>query len=203
MSEIRAGDILLGTTIQEPGMEPVEVARVEHIGDDRVLVIGSDGVRHTYDIDTVVELLSGHHQQAAVAALKFTSDEEDQRLLRKHDVTEPDVAPAVCILTGAGGENPDDCTTHGHEGIAATIIEVDGKPRSSCCRAELGITREVGPDTSVFDAEELLPAEGTMPPSLRVSYRKTYDAVDNGPFEVNCGKCGRGIDTSDIDIEET
>ena len=88
-------------------------------------------------------------------------------------------------------------------GPAPTVIDVDDVPLSSCCHAELTVEREVGPDTSVFHAKELVPAEGEMPPSLRVSFVKTYDAVDSGAFEVNCGNCGRPLDTSNIDIEES
>ena len=35
---------------------------------------------------------------------------------KEADTLEPlEIVPAICILTGEEGENPDDCTTHEHE----------------------------------------------------------------------------------------
>lgn len=84
----------------------------------------------------------------------------------------------------------------------ATVIEVDGEPRSSCCRARLTPSHEVGPDVAVFHVEEMFPAEGEHPRSLRVSFVKTYDGMDSGPWVVNCEQCGGLIDIGDIEIEE-
>ena len=55
---------------------------------------------------------------------KLTKDESNlQYAIRNADGTKmaivepaPKVHPRICILTGCPGEDPDDCTTHDHEG---------------------------------------------------------------------------------------
>lgn len=79
------------------------------------------------------------------------------------------------------------------------IVMVDGEPRSACCKGALDVRREVGPDTAIYEAVEYYPPEGKNAAELKVRFVKTYDAVDNGDYEVHCGTCGAGIE---IEVEE-
>lgn len=53
--EIRASEIKVGHRVTEDGMEPVVVAKLGQHG-DTMLVTGTEGEQHSFDIDTTVEV---------------------------------------------------------------------------------------------------------------------------------------------------
>jgi len=83
----------------------------------------------------------------------------------------------------------------------STIINVNGKPRSSCCMAEIKITKDYT-DTHVFVANDIdLDSQGNVESVTYVPV-KIYDGIDSENWQVECSKCGSDIDTDDIDLRE-
>jgi hypothetical protein len=78
--------------------------------------------------------------------------------------------------------------------VHPTVIDVDGKPRSSCHRAELTVEREVG-DLISYSPERLDPAEGESPATLLVRFAKVHES-DADEYVVTCNQCGAGLDVA-------
>jgi hypothetical protein len=83
----------------------------------------------------------------------------------------------------------------------STVIATPEGPRSSCCRAEIEVTKEYT-DTVVYVATELEVDENGTVISVGYHYVKTYDGTDGENFTVQCRSCLREIDTSVIEFEE-
>jgi len=84
---------------------------------------------------------------------------------------------------------------------ASTVICTPEGPRSSCCQAEIEVTKEYT-DTNVYVGTECELDENGTVISVGYQYVKTYDGTDGENFTATCRECLRDIDLSVIDFEE-
>lgn len=81
------------------------------------------------------------------------------------------------------------------EGKLSTVIAVDGQARSSCCKAEIEITKDYT-DTHVFVAEDIETFEGGEA-VIHYQFVRTYDGMDGENVTIKCRECEQAIRTDD------
>lgn len=81
------------------------------------------------------------------------------------------------------------------------IVLIDGKPRSSCHRAEIECTKDYT-DTHVFVVDEADTDDGGNVTAARYSFVKTYDGMDGENWAVKCRECGEPINQDNIDFQQ-
>jgi len=84
---------------------------------------------------------------------------------------------------------------------ASTVVCTSEGPRSSCCMAEIEVTKDYT-DTCVYVAAECETDENGTVISVGYRFVKTYDGMDAEDFTVQCRGCLADIDLSTIDFEE-
>jgi len=85
--------------------------------------------------------------------------------------------------------------------VSSTIIATENGPRSSCCRAEVEVTKDYT-DTNVYVVDEMEVDESGKLIEARYRYVKTYDGLDGENFTVRCRGCLADIDESGFDLVE-
>lgn len=83
----------------------------------------------------------------------------------------------------------------------ATVVLVDGKPRSSCCQASIECQKDYT-DTNVYEVREADVDDDGKVVSVRYDYVKTYDGIDGQNWQVTCSACGRSVDDDSVAFEE-